>query len=137
MEEFTNSTNTAVNNLVSPTGVSFMQKLGQLLPYSFNQNANSNKHLLKAYEESQTSGYENENSLSSINNAAAAYALYGRMIQQQVSSNLKALFIFVVDIECLNFVVIIVKGAELRKYFKVSRDTFVSELPQSAANGRV
>jgi len=66
-----------------------MQKLGHFLPYSFNTNVNSNKHLSRAYEDSayQLSSYDNENNLSTINNAAAAYALYGRMLQKQVNIN--------------------------------------------------
>ena len=83
-------------HLASPSNqlsVNFMQKFG-FLPYPLNglqNNSNGSKFLMKSpYENSQLAddvsgfGYDNE-SLNSINNAAAAYALYGRMLQQQVS----------------------------------------------------
>lgn len=86
------------SDLASPSNqqaASLMQKFG-FLPYplnGFHSSNNSNKFLLKnPYETNGHQlgddnmngfGYDSE-SLNSINNAAAAYAIYGRMLQQQV-----------------------------------------------------
>lgn len=86
------------SDLASPSNQqasSLMQKFG-FLPYplnGFHSSNSNNKFLLKnPYENNGHQlvddnmngfGYDSE-SLNSINNAAAAYAIYGRMLQQQV-----------------------------------------------------
>lgn len=78
-----NGKNDESHNLISPTNL--MQKLGHFLPYSFNGGKLATPVVKNSYQgnydENMPSYDEN---LSSINNAAAAYALYGRMLQQQV-----------------------------------------------------
>ena len=72
--------NNPSQNIISPSNL--MHKFG-FLPYAFNKTSIKNPYMSNSFEE--PSIYD-EN-LNSINNAAAAYALYGRMLQQQQVPN--------------------------------------------------
>lgn len=75
--------NNSTQNIISPSSLNsnFMHKFG-FLPYAFNKSSIKNPYLNNFEEPSVY-----DENLNSINNAAAAYALYGRMLQQQQVPN--------------------------------------------------